>query len=121
MKKVLSVAVLSAALMLGACQPASIDVNTVISDAKAACGFAPAAAGVIALINALTNNKNNANTQTAVDVAQQICAAVNNVNPPAPGGGTKFAKGQEISVEVSGVTITGSIVEKPNFPTHLIP
>jgi len=100
MKKFFLVAALSSALVLGACtSTGGVDVNAIIKDAQAACAFTPAAAGVISLINVSAG-------ATALQIAQEICAAVNNINT-IPGGGTKFAKGTEISVVVNGVTIAG--------------
>lgn len=109
MKRYLLIAALIPALFLGACKSGSIDVSAIINATKAACAFTPAANGVIALINAQSNAGKT--VQTAVEIAQSICTAVNNVNPPVPGGGTKFGKDREISVVVMAgdvpVTIAG--------------
>jgi len=109
MKKLLLTVALASSLFLGACKSGSIDVSSIINATKAACAFTPAASGVIALINAQSNAGQAA--QTAISIAQAICAAVNNVNPVTPAGGTKFAKGTELSVVVMAgevpVTIAG--------------
>lgn len=108
MKKILLVTAISAGLILGGCSGGGIDVNTIIADTKAACAFTPVAAGVIALVNAQGNS-----SKTAIELAQLICAAVNNVNPPAIGGGTKFGVGTQISIVVDSpsgpVTIAGTL------------
>ena len=110
MKKLLLTVALASSLFLGACKSGSIDVSSIINATKAACAFTPAASGVIALINA--QSAAGVAAQTAIEIAQAICAAVNNVNPVVtPGGGTKFAKGTELSVVVMAgevpVTIAG--------------
>lgn len=108
MKKFLLVTAMSTALILGGCSGGGIDVNAIINASKAACAFTPAAAGVISLVNA-----QNQSGKTAIEIAQLICAAVNNVNPVTPGGGTKFAHGTEISVVVDSptgpITIAGTV------------
>lgn len=107
MKKYLLIAALIPALFLGACKPGSVDVSAIVNATKAACSFTPAANGVIALINA--QSAAGVAAQTAIEIAQAICAAVNNVNPVVtPGGGTKFAKGTELSVVVmaGGIPVT---------------
>lgn len=108
MKKILLVTAISAGLILGGCSSSGVDVNAVIADTKAACAFTPVAAGVIALVNAPGNS-----SKTPTEIAQLICAAVNNVNPPAIGGGTKFGAGTQISIVVDSssgpITIAGTL------------
>lgn len=116
MKKVIAALAL---LALGACSSSSptsgLDINTIITDAQQLCSFTPAAAGVIALINAQSQSNS---TQSASSVAAQICSAVNGVNPPVKIGKTavpvrRIAPGTDISVVIqtpSGpVTIAGTV------------
>ena len=116
MKKTLIAAAFVAVTSLAACSSTGLDVNTIIADTQAACSFTPAVSSVIALINAQTGGSTATSVATtAVEVAQSICTAVNNINTTSTTG-TQLKAGTEISVVVetpSGpVTVSGTINKK---------
>jgi hypothetical protein len=96
MKKMLAVCAVALIAFLPACQE-SLDVTTIVKATQAACAFTPAAAGVIALINAQTGSSGTTAT-SAVQVAQLICTAVNSI--PATTQAQNYALGKEVGVTV---------------------
>lgn len=87
---------------VSSCSAPSIDVSTVIQDAKLACAFVPTAATVASLISA------NPNVATAEQVAATICQAIGNASP-APSAGA--APASDADHLITKVVVNGKEVD----------